>query len=343
MAKTAMNNPKAVVIRAWKIPVAAILALMVSACAMDMNAEIIPVTVPRKPVIGAMVAMAERNIRLRLVSPAVFEATAVHFRSADTGSVFSNAALKAGTQRRFFFSPSRISFPEAGSAQILSARSPVLRFTDAKKKRRSRVTARTITEKRARGHITGPPMIKKSISETVSFIYSPKISYIKKLAKTSSNPGKTQTLNLFLINNKYYFIDVPGYGYANVSKSIKATFGKMIEEYVCKRENLKMVCLLVDFRHKPTEDDCLMYEFLKHYNRPVTVIATKSDKVKNSERSKNKKQIIETLNLTEGDKLIITSSEKREGFGLVMQMLDDVVGKHDEYLASLTEEEIIEE
>ncbi|MBO5711687.1 MAG: YihA family ribosome biogenesis GTP-binding protein [Acholeplasmatales bacterium] len=166
----------------------------------------------------------------------------------------------------------------------------------------------------------------------------------KKLAKTSSNPGKTQTLNLFLINNKYYFIDVPGYGYANVSKSIKATFGRMIEEYVCNRDNLKMVCLLVDFRHKPTEDDCLMYEFLKHYNRPVTVIATKSDKVKNSERSKNKKLIIETLNLTGEDKLIITSSEKREGFGLVMQMLDDVVGKHDEYLSSLpVEEETIEE
>jgi GTP-binding protein len=86
-----------------------------------------------------------------------------------------------------------------------------------------------------------------------------------------------------------------------------------------------------------------MYEFLKHYNRPVTVIATKSDKVKNSERSKNKKLIIETLKLTENDRLIITSSEKREGFGLVMQMLDDVVGKHDEYLASLPEEEIDEE
>ena len=161
----------------------------------------------------------------------------------------------------------------------------------------------------------------------------------KKLAKTSSNPGKTQTLNLFLINNKYYFVDVPGYGYAKVSKSIKATFGKMIEEYVCDRDNLKMVCLLVDFRHKPTEDDVLMYNFLKYYNRNVTIIATKSDKVKNSERSKNKKLIIETLGLSENDKLIITSSEKREGFGLVMQMLDDIVAKHDEYLSTLPKEE----
>ena len=159
----------------------------------------------------------------------------------------------------------------------------------------------------------------------------------KKLAKTSANPGKTQTLNLFLINNKFYLVDVPGYGYAKVSKSIKATFGKMIEEYVCKRDNLKMVCLLVDFRHKPTEDDVLMYQFLKYYNRPVTVIATKSDKVKNSERKANKKLILDTLNLAEGDKLIITSSEKREGIGQVYQMLDDVIASHESQI-NITEE-----
>ena len=152
----------------------------------------------------------------------------------------------------------------------------------------------------------------------------------KKLAKTSANPGKTQTLNLFLINNEFYFVDVPGYGYARVSKSIKATFGKMIEEYVCKREHLKMICLLVDFRHKPTEDDVLMYQFLKYYNRKVTVIATKSDKVKNSERAKNKKLIIDTLELSKDDKLIITSSEKREGIGLVYQMIDEVLANHEE-------------
>jgi len=147
----------------------------------------------------------------------------------------------------------------------------------------------------------------------------------KNLARTSSNPGKTQTLNIFDINKEFYFVDVPGYGYARVSKSIKATFGKMIEEYVINRPNLKMVFLLVDFRHKPSEDDVLMYNFLKYYNHPVTVIATKSDKIKNSERAKCKKQIIETLQIQEGDKLIITSSEKREGIGLVLQTLDDVM------------------
>jgi len=152
----------------------------------------------------------------------------------------------------------------------------------------------------------------------------------KNLARTSSNPGNTQTLNIFDINKEFYFIDVPGYGYARVSKSIKATFGKMIEEYVVNRENLKMVFLLVDFRHKPSEDDVLMYNFLKYYNHPVTIIATKSDKIKNSERARCKKQIIDTLNLQEGDKLIITSSEKREGLGLVLQTLDDVLALYNE-------------
>lgn len=145
----------------------------------------------------------------------------------------------------------------------------------------------------------------------------------KKLAKTSSNPGKTQTLNFFLINNDFYLVDVPGYGFANVSKSVKATFGKMIENYVINRTNLKMAFLLVDFRHKPTEDDCLMFNFLRHYNVPITVIATKSDKIKNSERGKCKKTIIETLGLTENDNFIVTSSEKREGLGLVYTVMDN--------------------
>ena len=152
-----------------------------------------------------------------------------------------------------------------------------------------------------------------------------------KLARTSSNPGKTQTLNFFLINQEFYFVDVPGYGYAKVSKSIKETFGKMIEEYVTTRKALKMVFLLVDFRHKPTEDDCLMFNFLKYHNLPVTVIATKSDKIKNSERKKCKEVILNTLNLKDDDRLIITSSEKREGLGLVLTVLDEVIEKYPEY------------
>ncbi len=149
----------------------------------------------------------------------------------------------------------------------------------------------------------------------------------KSLARTSATPGKTQTLNVYEINNEFFFIDVPGYGYARVNKSLKESFGKMIEEYVTERENLKMTFLLVDFRHKPSEDDILMYQYLKYYNRRVTIIATKSDKVKNSERAKNKKQIIEALNIQDGDKLIVTSSEKREGLGLVLDVLDECMEK----------------
>ena len=152
-----------------------------------------------------------------------------------------------------------------------------------------------------------------------------------KLARTSSNPGKTKTLNFFLINKEFYFVDVPGYGYARVSKSIKETFGKMIEEYVTTRKALKMVFLLVDFRHKPTEDDCLMYEFLKYHKLPVTIIATKSDKIKNSERKKCKEAIINTLKLSSEDKFIITSSEKKEGLGLVLTIIDEVCEKYPEY------------
>lgn len=151
----------------------------------------------------------------------------------------------------------------------------------------------------------------------------------KSLARTSSNPGKTQTLNFYLINDNLYFVDVPGYGYARVSKSIKETFGKMIEEYVTTRTKLKMVFLLVDFRHKPTEDDCLMFEFLKYNNLPVTIIATKADKVKNSERKKCKETILDTLKLTKEDRLIITSSEKKEGLGLVLTLLDELLEKEE--------------
>ena len=101
----------------------------------------------------------------------------------------------------------------------------------------------------------------------------------KNIAYTSSAPGKTQTLNFYSVNNLFYLIDVPGYGYAAVDKKTQAKFGMMIEEYLEKRDQLKRVFLLIDFRHNLMEDDLLMYNFLKYYNLPVTVIATKSDKV----------------------------------------------------------------
>ena len=122
----------------------------------------------------------------------------------------------------------------------------------------------------------------------------------KNLAKTSGKPGKTQTLNFYLVNEAFYFVDVPGYGYAKVSKKDREAFGQMIEEYLLKREQLKIVIQLVDFRHKPSEDDVLMYQFLSSYNIPTIVIGTKVDKVPKTKRKKNEKVIMETLGLEEG-------------------------------------------
>ena len=101
----------------------------------------------------------------------------------------------------------------------------------------------------------------------------------KNIAYTSGKPGKTQTLNFYLVNEDFYMVDVPGYGFANVSKPMQQKFGKMIEEYLEKREQLIRVFMLVDFRHKPTEDDILMYKYLKYYNLKVVIVATKIDKI----------------------------------------------------------------
>ena len=135
----------------------------------------------------------------------------------------------------------------------------------------------------------------------------------KNLARTSSHPGKTQTLNFYEVNKEFYLIDVPGYGYAEVSKKRREKFGKMIEEYLETRKQLKRVFMIVDFRHKPTEDDVLMYNFLKYYNLPVTIVATKADKIGASKKDKCKKQITDTLDLVVGDDLVIFSSVTKEG------------------------------
>lgn len=147
----------------------------------------------------------------------------------------------------------------------------------------------------------------------------------KKLARTSSTPGKTRNLNFYLINDQFYFIDIPGYGYASVSKKEQKKFGLMIEEYLEKRENLKRVYLLIDIRHKPSEDDILMYKFLKYYHLPVTIIATKTDKVPNSKKEKLKKQIIQTLSLEADDKIIMFSSITKEGRDVVLKEIEDLV------------------
>lgn len=135
----------------------------------------------------------------------------------------------------------------------------------------------------------------------------------KNLARTSSKPGKTQTLNFYIINGMMHFVDVPGYGYAKVSKSEREAWGKMIETYVTTREQLKAVIQIIDLRHPPSKDDCLMYDFLKHYQIPCIVIATKCDKIPKSKWQKHIKIVKETLDLEEGDPIIMFSSETGEG------------------------------
>jgi len=135
----------------------------------------------------------------------------------------------------------------------------------------------------------------------------------KKLAKVSQTPGKTRLVNFFLINNDFYLVDLPVYGYANVSKSEKDSWGKTVETYLTDREQLKRVVLLVDSRHKPTGDDIMMNEWFKHFGYNVVVVATKSDKLTKNELKKSENVIKETLKLSTEDKLYFFSSLNRNG------------------------------
>ena len=148
----------------------------------------------------------------------------------------------------------------------------------------------------------------------------------KNYARTSSKPGKTQTLNFYKINDDFYFVDVPGYGYAITDKKTQMKFGKMIEDYVANREQLKEVFMLIDFRHKPSSDDILMYKYLKYSNLKVTVVATKIDNISFGQREKYKNIILNTLELQEGDKLVLFSSVTKDGkkeiYGEIEKYLD---------------------
>lgn len=135
----------------------------------------------------------------------------------------------------------------------------------------------------------------------------------KSLARTSSKPGKTQTLNFYKIENQLFFVDVPGYGYAKVSKKEREAWGKMIEKYLTGRSVLQAVILIVDLRHPPTADDQMMYDFLKHYNIPAIVVATKADKIPKGKWDKHKKVVRETLEMEKRDPIILFSAETGVG------------------------------
>ena len=146
----------------------------------------------------------------------------------------------------------------------------------------------------------------------------------KNFARTSSKPGKTQTLNFYLVNDAFYLVDVPGYGYASVSKDTQKKFGLMIEEYLKSRENLKHVFMLVDYRHKPTEDDILMYEFLKYYNLDITIVATKYDKIGKNGRIKQDKLIKDTLKFDDNE-FITFSTVTKKGRSEVLSIIEEKI------------------
>ncbi|GAA5421278.1 ribosome biogenesis GTP-binding protein YihA/YsxC [Tetragenococcus halophilus] len=135
----------------------------------------------------------------------------------------------------------------------------------------------------------------------------------KKLARTSSKPGRTQTINFYLIENKFHFVDLPGYGYAKVSKQERAKWGEMIDEYFANRKQLQAVVSLIDMRHDPSEGDIQMYDFLKYYNFPVIVVATKADKVAKNKREQQISRIKEILDFDENDRFVVFSTVTKEG------------------------------
>ncbi|MFC6458073.1 ribosome biogenesis GTP-binding protein YihA/YsxC [Paenibacillus vulneris] len=131
----------------------------------------------------------------------------------------------------------------------------------------------------------------------------------KNLARTSSKPGKTQQLNYYKINQDLFFVDLPGYGYAQVSKSKREIWGKFIEIYLLHREFLKLVLLVIDLRHPPSKDDQAMYAWLKHNGVPLCVVTTKADKISKGQWQKHVKIVKETLQMDKNDPFVLFSSE----------------------------------
>lgn len=147
----------------------------------------------------------------------------------------------------------------------------------------------------------------------------------KSLARTSQNPGKTRTINFYNVEDIVHFVDLPGYGYARASKSEIAKWGKMIEEYLLERPQLKSIILLIDIRHEPSQNDKLMYDWLKHYGYKIIIVTTKSDKLKRSQINKHISIISKSLKLDKEDILIPFSSETRDGRDKLWDIIKSVI------------------
>ena len=147
----------------------------------------------------------------------------------------------------------------------------------------------------------------------------------KNYARTSSQPGKTQTINFYLVNDSFYLVDAPGYGFAKLSKTKRKKFGLMMEDYITNRDNLKQVFMLVDFRHKASQDDIMMYNFLKHYKIPVTIVATKSDKIGITKHQSQKNQLLNDLDLVVGDDFLVFSNVTKAGKSEVKEKIERII------------------
>lgn len=148
----------------------------------------------------------------------------------------------------------------------------------------------------------------------------------KSLARTSSQPGKTQTINFYNVNECMYLVDLPGYGYAKVSQSEKEKWGKMIENYLHTSKTLKAVFLLIDIRHEPSANDKMMYDWIVHQGYEPIIIATKLDKLKRSQIQKNLKLIKEGLKLRPGTVVIPFSAETKQGREEIWALIDELTG-----------------
>ena len=146
----------------------------------------------------------------------------------------------------------------------------------------------------------------------------------KSLARTSQAPGKTQTINYYKVNDSLYFVDLPGYGYAKVSQELRQKWGKMIERYITTSPTLKLICLLVDIRHEPTENDRLMYDWIKYHGYKVLLILTKADKLKRSVLNKHIKMIEKALKVADEDMIVTFSSETKQGREEVYEIIDNM-------------------
>ena len=146
----------------------------------------------------------------------------------------------------------------------------------------------------------------------------------KAYARTSAQPGKTQTINFYHINDAFYYVDLPGYGYARANQEVKAKWGKMIEKYLHTSKNLKAVFLLIDIRHEPSANDCQMYEWILHNGYEPIIIATKLDKLKRSQIQKHLKMIKEGLQLKKGSTVIPFSAETKQGRDEIWEVIESL-------------------